>query len=241
MTKDIYKSQPLLLLNVPPAAESEILTGAKKIEYAAKQSIFRAGDEIQHWYLLVSGTARLCHATPDGDEVTVHIYAPGDVIGAKGIFSGDKIHINCAESVTVCTVLRFAAEHLKAVARKHSQVAENLIRDISVRGMQTQTDIDNMTRFTAPQRIACAVQRVAARHNLSGDTFELPYPKAVLASWIGMRQETFSRALAGLSKLGILLNGKSARITDKGKLRETVCQHCAGNGGCPAYKAFHTN
>ncbi len=241
MTLETYKSVPLLLMNAPPAASAEMLNGAKTITYTPKQVIFNPGDKVAYWYLLVSGTVRLQQDTPDGDQLSVQIYNAGDTIGAMDVFACDDVHVHCAAAVTVCTVQRFAAAHLRGVAASYPQVAENLIKDISARVMQMQTDVNNMNAFTPPQRIACGLLRAAAKHKLDISLFALPYSKSLLASWLGMRLETFSRAIKELPLHGVFLREKQVKVTDREKLRLTVCGDCGGRLNCAAYKLFCTH
>ncbi|MBS0558680.1 MAG: helix-turn-helix domain-containing protein [Proteobacteria bacterium] len=48
----------------------------------------------------------------------------------------------------------------------------------------------------------------------AGGTVRLPMSKASLASQLGMTRETFSRALSGLARHGIRIEGGGVTITD---------------------------
>ena len=58
-----------------------------------------------------------------------------------------------------------------------------------------------------------------------------PYDKALAAARLGMKPETFSRALAQLKPYGVTVKGTDIRIENFARLSEYSCTHCTALPG----------
>ncbi len=95
-----------------------------------------------------------------------------------------------------------------------------------------QSKLDNITQFTVPQRIVCALKRIWPQ---SRGTFDLPVSKGTLALRVGIQQETLSRNIQKIEPLGVRLIGSSVIVYDNDLARHKVCDHCAAAKICKGY------
>ena len=65
----------------------------------------------------------------------------------------------------------------------------------------------------------------------TGGTFSFPYDKALAAQRLGMKPETFSRALAQLKPLGVTIKGPEIAIDSFSCLTAYCCGHCTAQPG----------
>ena len=73
--------------------------------------------------------------------------------------------------------------------------------------------IEQIKVLSAPQRIAdFLIDQCAQREGAC--TVELPYEKSLIASRLGMKPESFSRALKRLRPLGVTVQREKASIAD---------------------------
>ena len=87
----------------------------------------------------------------------------------------------------------------------------------SMRLRQLVDEIEQLKARSAPQRIAAFFIKQA--NAASGPArIALPYEKALIASRLGMKPESFSRALGRLTRLGVIVDRESVTIEDLAKL-----------------------
>ena len=68
-------------------------------------------------------------------------------------------------------------------------------------------------------------------------TITLPYDKTLIASRLGMKPETFSRALAKLKQeTQIEIKGPMVTIKDMQRLISFTCNHCSSSFPCEDLK-----
>ena len=78
-------------------------------------------------------------------------------------------------------------------------------------------EIEQLKARSAPQRIAAFfVETATARSGCA--TIALPYEKSLIAGRLGMKPESFSRALGRLVEYGVAVDRDSVTIQDVAKL-----------------------
>ncbi len=80
---------------------------------------------------------------------------------------------------------------------------------------------------SAPQRIAAFIIGLDPRSDGPAE-MALPFEKSLLANRLGMKPESFSRALARLRPYGVTIEKETITISDLGLLREFAC--CSDEG-----------
>lgn len=113
---------------------------------------------------------------------------------------------------------------------------EQQIIDLNQKINDLRIQLDNVLRFSAPQRLICVLKHICQRHHLNAKEFILPMTKGRLALLVGIEQETVSRTIHRLEQYGVSISGKTASFHDGDKIRRTVCDHCAGRDSCAAFK-----
>lgn len=106
-----------------------------------------------------------------------------------------------------------------------------------VRDLQIQ--LENSFFMTVAQRLGCLFQKLYVGSNYTGLSFTLPVTKGTLALRTGIENETFSRNVPKLKTIGIAIHQKVVTFESLPKLRASVCDHCAGQADCIAFKILH--
>ena len=94
-----------------------------------------------------------------------------------------------------------------------------------------QLETEHRAMMDAPQRISCMLLRLSADMIGAGGAFTFPYDKSLAAARLGMKPETFSRALAQLKSDGVTVKGSEIRIDSFSHLAELSCSHCSCAAG----------
>lgn len=206
--------------------------------YAREQYLFRHGDPILHFYIVCSGAVQLFRETPGGNEITTDIAGCGQALPLTEIFKAPvTVHEVSAFALSDTVVLEYPASWLREAIR-NPVIARNVLSAISNYAHMIEVEAEHKNSMTAAQQIACFLQRLCIIHGLDPRGFDLPCSKAVLASRLGMKPETFSRALASLRENGIDITHNRVAFRNLPGMDEYVCGHCSIADDCHPHQAM---
>ena len=182
--------------------------------YRRKDTLFRRGDPVTHFYVICSGQVKLFHETAEGDDVTTDIRIGGDTICKTGIFALHTIHHTHVEIIKDATIMEFPVQWLRDTAREHSTVSLNLLSALSQHGHRQRIETENKAHMTPAQLLADFLQQTCITQGLNPGGFNLPFSKTLIASRLCMTRETLSRALPKLKEMGICVTGTHVSFCD---------------------------
>jgi len=189
-----------------------LLAGAAVQTLPQGATLFLQDEPADRFFLLLSGWVRLYRLGPDGTEAIVGIVAPGETFAEAASFANASYPV-CADAVAASRVLLLTlAAFERAIAADHA-IALRMLASLSRRLRGLVEQIEHLQVKSAPQRLgAFLVDLVPGR---SGSALlTLPLPKALIAQRLGMRAETFSRALLALRAQGVARQGNGITIAD---------------------------
>jgi len=184
--------------------------------YGRGERVFDEGDPADGFFCLIEGWAKLYRLREDGEEVVVAIFSAGETFAEVAMFLGGRFPAGC-EAVSPARILKIDAAKLRRAVMDQPQLAFDMLAAASMRLRQLVDEIEHLKARSAPQRIADFFVRQAAA--TSGPArIALPYEKALIASRLGMKPESFSRALGKLAGLGVAVERESVSIADVARL-----------------------
>lgn len=184
------------------------------------QIIFTQGDPADAFYLVLEGWVKLYRLTPGGSEAVVTVLTRGESFAEPVMFLGGRYPVT-AEAASHGRVLRIEHAAFVQCLERESDLAAAMLASIGRRAGELTQQIGALKLLDAPRRVAEFFLRLLAD---SGDAgrIALPYEKVLIAARLGMTPESFSRALAALTKLGVTTNREIVTISDPAKLRAFV-------------------
>ena len=184
------------------------------------QIIFTQGDPADAFYLVLEGWVKLYRLTPGGSEAVVTVLTRGESFAEPVMFLGGSYPVT-AEAASHGRVLRIEHAAFVHCLERESDLAAAMLASIGRRAGELTQQIGALKLLDAPRRVAEFFLRLLAD---SGDAgrIALPYEKVLIAARLGMTPESFSRALAALTKLGVTTNREIVTISDPAKLRAFV-------------------
>lgn len=202
------------------------------------EMLFAQGDTVKHFYIVTSGAMQLFRSNADGGTKTIALVRSAQTVNEDEIM--DSCHgyrVNCV-ALEDATVLEFPAKWLKDAAGKYPNFALNLLSMIASRAHAAELEAEHLATMSAPQLVACFMQRLCVLHDFDPKNFKLPYSKTIIASRLGMEIETFSRTLAKLKSHGIVVEGNNVSITNLDAISDYVCDACSVSGACATHQAL---
>ncbi len=212
---DIVMRTPLFKAMGPTISRTMIGDRGPKT-YARGDRIFDQGEPADGFFCVIEGWAKLYRMREDGEEVVVSIFSTGETFAEVAMFLGGRYPASC-ETVSPSRILKIDAAKLRSAVMDQPQLAFDMLAAASVRLRQLVDEIEHLKARSASQRIANFF--VKQTTETSGPArIALPYEKALIASRLGMKPESFSRALGKLTDLGVIVERDSILIADVAKL-----------------------
>lgn len=188
--------------------------------------LFLRGDKADYFYVIVKGRIKHYRDTQEGNEAILSLMGKGDTFGEAAIFS-DGYHPFSAQAIEPSTVAIIPACTLKSLAHTNPRVLTQILQSFASQINKLLLENEHLSEMSAPQRVGCMFLQLSNDPLKKKQTIHLPYEKSTVASRLGMKPETFSRALAKLKKLGIKVNGNMIDVDDISKLANFVCGDCS--------------
>lgn len=184
-------------------------------------------NEHDYFYYIKRGWIKLFSVSFEGVEIVKDLLTDNHYFNESLLFNKNKILWN-AQAVTDVQVILTPISHLKKWLHKDAKLVINLLEGSLYKQRELTCEIEHLSIQTAAQRIGCFLLRLCPINYSYNINLNLPCDKFLLAARLGMRPETFSRALATLSKkCHIKINGEIININNIKSLTDYVCKHCS--------------
>lgn len=180
--------------------------------YERGVTLFQQGEPAMSFFVVLDGWVKLFRTTPDGSEAVVGVFRRAETFAEAAIFLGGRYPVT-AEVVTSARLLAVDGEILRRRIREQPDIALSMLASSSHHLKSLVEQIEQIKLLTAPQRIADFLVHLAPVREGSC-TIELPFEKILIASRLGMKPESLSRALAKLRPFGVTVEREIVSIAD---------------------------
>ncbi|MBI2233498.1 MAG: Crp/Fnr family transcriptional regulator [Micavibrio aeruginosavorus] len=201
-------------------------TGSALRDYGKGQPVFTQGDRADRFFVILSGWIKLYRTTPEGAEAIVALFTRGDVFGEASVL-GDTGYPFSAQAAEDARLIEIPASLLKQKAVESPAVMARIMATMSREMHKLQIENEHMALMSAPQRVGCLLLQLSSGMLGNGGTFSFPYDKSLAAARLGMKPETFSRALSQLKPWGVTVKGAEIHIADFHELAAYSCGYCS--------------
>jgi CRP-like cAMP-binding protein len=202
--------------------------------YRRGERMILEGDQNDTTYLVLEGRVRVFTGTPEGNEVTLCVRGPGDLIGEMGALDpgGRRSASVIALEPVRCRVI--AARELQGFLEAHPRSALALLRLVIGRLRGADRRRTEFGPYDATRRLArvlieavdeasagAARPREARRDSAAaGVQLGLALSQHELSGLIGASRESVARGMAELRRRGLVTTGRrSVTISDADGLR----------------------
>jgi CRP-like cAMP-binding protein len=213
-------------LNDTDLAEVATITVRRKLKKG--ESLFGEGDDATGFYLLVSGSIKLCRIAHDGREKVLHFVRPGETF-AEAAFFGDGKYPAEARAMEAGEVLYLPREGFLELMSRNPGFSLNLVVSLSLMLRRFARQIEELSFADVTSRLASFLVRRAEEKSASygGITYvDLGIKKGEIASRLGTASETISRTFKKLKEEGIIeVQGNRVVIHQMEKLQKLCERH----------------
>jgi CRP-like cAMP-binding protein len=174
--------------------------------------LFERGDPTDCFYVVLEGWVKLCRHTADGQEIVLGIFARGEAFAEAAMFMGGEFPAS-AEVVGDSRLLTFRREVVFARLRDDADLAMGMLASTSRHLKLLVEQIEQLKGRSGIKRVGEFILKLCPEYEGSA-VVGLPYEKALIAARLGMKPESFSRALAGLRRVGVRTERNHITVAD---------------------------
>jgi CRP/FNR family transcriptional regulator, dissimilatory nitrate respiration regulator len=201
----------------------EVAAIAVRRTFVKGESIFAEGDTATGFFLLATGSIKLCKVSPDGKEKVLHFVHPNETF-AEAAFFGDGKYPAEARALEKGEALFLPREAFMGLLERNPRFSLNLIISLSLLLRRFARQIEDLSFAEVPARLAAYLIETADKKSTSfqGKTYlDLNLKKGELASSLGTVSETLSRTFKKFKEEGVLdVEGSRVIILDMAGLRK---------------------
>lgn len=183
--------------------------------------LFSVGADFTHLYVVHSGMFKTMTIDENGKERIINFHLPGEIMGLDGIHS--SIYQSSAMALTMSSFCKIPFDALLDVSENHPIIQKNLLKLMSkeiYNCKQSHLDIGSRAK------LALFIKNISQRFETRGysrETFFLPISQRDIANYLGMADETLSRAFRKLQEQKVVkYNKHMLTILDNELLCEVI-------------------
>lgn len=220
---EVLKHLPLFE-GLPGKVVMDLLGNSVIRNYPRRTTLFVQGDKADRFFIVFSGWVKLYRQSQDGTEAVIQVFGPGESF-AEAVMFGDGCYPVGAEIAGDARLLEVLNEPFRQRLTADPDLLFRMLATLSSRLKGFVHRTEQLTTRTSEQRVAAFLMQFCQSRDGESITLKLPYNKLLVAGRLGMKPETFSRALARLRQYGVSVEGSDIHIDNL----STIAQYAADN------------
>jgi len=157
--------------------------------------LFLQSEPLSRFYLILSGWVKLFKGSDAGDEAVLQMLSAGDSIMEAAVLLNIP-SVASAQVVEKTTLLSLPAPVVRQVLQDNNAFALNMIGSLSMRSQHLIQQIEQSRLRNASERVGWYLLKLGIEEGGGTTTsIRLPYDKSLIAAYLDMTPETFSRTL----------------------------------------------
>ena len=182
------------------------------------QLLFNQADKVTSFYMVLSGSIKLFHMSPDGQEKIIEIAKPGSVFAEALMFTNKTDYPVSSAALSDSEVISINAKQFHDMLWDSTATCLLLLGDMSLRLRKLVNEINTLTLQTGTCRVASYLLHEMPEHTKD---FKLDTAKKTIAASLSIKPETFSRIIKNMNNQGILsIRGNNVSIHDVNALKQ---------------------
>lgn len=205
-------------------------------EYKKTHQLFDYGEPAEQFFIMLEGWIKLYRINKDGEETVLELVTKGDTFSEVATFEASDYPYSAQVVGGNAKCLLIPAHIFREKLKKSPDLALKMLATMSHQANQLSLTYEHITKLTSAQRVGCFLLKLSMDRQYSA-LLQLPYNKYLVASRLGMKPETFSRAIKRLyDDLGITLIKREVTIPDIDALQEYCEVACFDDDRCSLEK-----
>ena len=150
-----------------PAELGAVAAVAVPRSFAAGEAVFREGDASNTCYIVRGGHARAIREHPDGRQITLATFGPGDIFGELAMFD-DELRSATVEAIDDLEVLAILGDDMRRLMREHAEIAVKLAISLVRRLRNANERLARQSFQTVQSRVAAVLGQLVEQAQREG-------------------------------------------------------------------------
>lgn len=196
---------------------TKLLSGATIRRVPRNTLLFSQGDPADRFFVLLEGKIKLFTAMENGDQGVVEIVNPVRTFAEAAMFASARFPLS-AEVIETARLAQVNAEPFLKRMAEDSTLAFKMLGVMSRWHRRLLRQISELKLKSPGQRLGSFI--LSLTESVEGSAVvHLPFDKTLIASHVGMKPESLSRAMARLREIGVVCERREVTIHDIGALQ----------------------
>ena len=218
--RPFLKSLPLLS-TLEDDDLDELLSFAQIREYEKDKLLFLRDEPAIRMYIILNGWVKAFNGLETGEEAILQMLGAGETLLESSVLLNMPTPVS-AQVVEHTLMLSIPAPVIRQRIQSSPQLAVNMLNTVSLRSQRLVQQLELSRLKSAHERVGWFLLRLSLNQKSTNGTIFLPYEKSIIASYLDMRPETFSRTLQKFKKEGFDVATGHIKMPDDNAL----CNFC---------------
>lgn len=222
-TKLIGKEDLELVSQAPSFSElskkevSRLMANATVRRLPRNTLLFSQGDKADRFFVVLEGKVKLFTAMENGDQGVVEVIEPIHTFAEAAMFASGRFPVN-AEIVEASRLVQVSSEPFFRELQENPNLTFKILATMSRRHRRLLRQISELKLKSPGQRLGSFLLSLTEAEEGRAHVM-LPFDKTLIASRVGMKPESLSRAMARLREIGVICQRRDVDIEDISALR----------------------
>lgn len=185
----------------------KLCQGIRIVKTKHREKLFRAGDEVHSFAIVLEGAYKLTKPTINGDDVIVHFAMPGDIVGALLFSKPVTEYPVSVVSLGASQVAMIPKSTYLDIWANDLEILKRLNKIILSRMNCFQIE-KTLIKSALPKKVANLLVTLVDNHNLKNKTdvsvLPIPLTRQEIADSLGATVESVIRVMSSWSHQGII-------------------------------------
>ncbi len=214
------------------ASLNELMTHAQIRTVSKGKLLFLASEQANRLYIILKGWVKIFQGSVKGDETVLQMLSSGDAIMETAVLLNLSYPVS-AQIAENATILSLPAPVFRERIKQDSDLATNFLTSMSYRSQGLINKMALSRLKTVDERVGWFLLKLALEQGHKTRYIDLPYEKSLIASYLDMKRETFSRALKRFKQKGFKIENNRVILPALTSLCEFCDQSLAEQ--CPRF------
>ena len=198
--------------SLPEEVLEHVVSNSRTIDAQEGDIIFHQGENAHSVYCIVEGVVKLTVSAVNGETVVVELFHAGDSF-AEALAFREATYPVSAVALQVSRIIAVPKYLIQSKLRSNPDAYPAVVTAAYSHLHRLVHQIEQLKAASGTQRVAGFILALAEGHE-DGTEFHIPYEKQTIASMLGIKPETLSRAFRRLEEHGLIVRGQNARIVN---------------------------
>jgi len=208
----------------------ELLSLSQIREYEKDKLLFLRDEPATRMYIILEGWVKAYNGLESGEEAILQMLGAGETLLESAVLLNTPTPVN-AQVVEHALLLSVPAPVIRQRIQSNPQLAVSMLNTVSLRSQRLVQQLELSRLKTVQERVGWFLLRLALNQKSPDGIVYLPYEKSIIASYLDMRPETFSRTLKKFKEEGFEVSTDHVKIPDDTALCDFCDVELAGQCG----------